>query len=499
MCNATFSSTARLALHDSKHHADKLSTTFVFFNPGSKQRRSVHTTTGKRFIPTSVPSYVPMQQPAARFPRSTGPQHMELSTPLSFRHDENFTDSSDSSASPASTDDEDCWSYEPDMPTYGQYQNRYDGQTYRSSPAQVTSIPREPPQTAILRAPPQYECRTSRKNPGEPKAWSWLTREARDHFHRYFKTLMGSWGVASDHTATCVLVSEDWRPAVPLDLMALFSVDNVPTAGSPRAWYSYQGFGTSLARAKVWFSKPRRAIDLDQLLECEGYPPMDASHLCHHEFCVVHLVYEPADVNQERNECQRRARFLRGEKRQVLVLPYRLRSCHTDIDQRAAVTALEACYHQFAVLSKAYGFPPLPYINRPRRYPFPTIEAHLPNQFSSISLDEARLVSKTLLEESAAGGKQYRPDLTCNFCVATNLKTYATIVGLWAHIINVHQDVDNSDRFEEIRRCAGLWYNYWQLHSKGGKRTNPTLVKLKEAQAEDFSWSDVLNWHLRWG
>ncbi|KAL8819220.1 MAG: hypothetical protein Q9223_002302 [Gallowayella weberi] len=417
--------------------------------------------------------------------------------------------------SPASSDDQDSSSSEPETRTYAPHHTQRHGQRRESALTPSILETSLPEQTTILKAPPQYECRTSRRNPGEPKAWCWITREASDHFHDYFKALMASWGVTSDHTATCVLLSEDWRPAVPLDLMALFSAENVPLAGSPRAWYSYRGFGTSLARAIVWFSKPRRAIDLDQFLECEEYPPMDASHLCHHEHCVVHLVYEPANVNQERSECQRRARFLRAEKRAVPEecskhnppcmmqassyppVPHAMIVPNTK--QRAAVTALEAYYHQFAVLSKAHGFPPLPYINRPRRYPFPTIEAHLPSQFSTINLEKAKLASKEMLDECTTNAKKYRPDLTCSFCVATSLKTYATIIGLWAHIINVHQDIENKNRVEEIRRCAGLWYTYWQLHSKGGKRTNPTLVKLEEAQAEDFCWSDVLNWHVRWG
>ena len=34
--NTTFNSTARLALHDSKHYINKLLTTYIFFNSGSK-------------------------------------------------------------------------------------------------------------------------------------------------------------------------------------------------------------------------------------------------------------------------------------------------------------------------------------------------------------------------------------------------------------------------------------------------------------------------------
>jgi hypothetical protein len=42
---------------------------------------------------------------------------------------------------------------------------------------------------------------------------------------------------------------------------------------------------------------------------------MDASHLCYHEHCIVHVVYESADINQNRKDCLRRALFLRQERR----------------------------------------------------------------------------------------------------------------------------------------------------------------------------------------
>ena len=103
-----------------------------------------------------------------------------------------------------------------------------------------------------------------------------------------------------------------------LNIIALFSVDNVPLAGSPRAWYSYKSFRTSLARAKVWFSKPRRAIDLDYFLEGKEFALIDASYLCYYKHCVVHLIYEKANVNQDRNNCQRRARFLRAKRKPIL-------------------------------------------------------------------------------------------------------------------------------------------------------------------------------------
>ena len=137
------------------------------------------------------------------------------------------------------------------------------------------------------------------------------------HFFHSLEALMTSWGVSLHYTGTCILVPEDWRPARPLDLMALFSVDNVPAPGSARAWYSYRDHGTTLARARAWFSAFRTGTDFDNFMGTTGYQPMDASHLCHHEHCIVHVEYEPADINQERNECARHAKFLRSDRRHI--------------------------------------------------------------------------------------------------------------------------------------------------------------------------------------
>lgn len=133
-----------------------------------------------------------------------------------------------------------------------------------------------------------------------------------------YRSLLAQWGVKPGHQGTCVLLPEDWRSAAPLDLMALFSFENRPFAGDRRAWYKHADHGTTMVRALSWFSKwPRTGLELDNFLGCGPYKPMDASHLCHHEHCILHVVYEPADINQSRKDCWRRARFLRQEGRPV--------------------------------------------------------------------------------------------------------------------------------------------------------------------------------------
>ncbi|KAL8942297.1 MAG: hypothetical protein Q9216_001741 [Gyalolechia sp. 2 TL-2023] len=510
MCNAVFNSSSRLALHQSERHLNEVSTTFVFCNPGSSRRRSVFTSTqepestrSSSFVTVGFQSQHPISPsstPASLFhPRvptfesasppsrtqmiiSGNPGAITGSGYATLPHDERTSTSEPADLSAGSLASDIRGARNLVLPISGAGQASAVHQTRPPNPR---------------RALPSYECRTSTQNPGQPKALEWLTKAAKDKFDRTCRQLMAGWGVTTRYTGTCVLVPESWRHSKPLDLMALFSIDNMPSAGSPRAWYSYSDHGTTLVRAKVWFAEPRTGLDLDNFTGSGPYKPMDASHLCHHEHCVIHVVYEPADVNQGRKECQRLARFLRAERRPVpseciLHDP----PC---MMQRAALTSLEIYYHQFAVLSRAYGLPELVPVLRPRRYMYPTFESQLPCQYLSIGPDPAELVHEEAHTELSMSPKKHRPNLTCKFCVRGNIKTFASIIGLWSHIVNIHQDVDNSIRLEEIQQSALSWWTYWDLHSRGGKRENPTLTKLEEAQAPSFGWNIVMNWSLRFG
>lgn len=140
----------------------------------------------------------------------------------------------------------------------------------------------------------------------------------RDDFYAFYHALLALWGVSLQHKGTYVLAPEEWRSAAPLNLAAMVDPHNHPPMGAPRACYSYGDHATTLARALAWYAVwPRTGADLDVFLECGPFKPMDASYLCHHEHCIVHLTYEPANFNQARKECRRRAVFLRRERKPV--------------------------------------------------------------------------------------------------------------------------------------------------------------------------------------
>ncbi|KAL9042665.1 MAG: hypothetical protein Q9180_000434 [Flavoplaca navasiana] len=340
---------------------------------------------------------------------------------------------------------------------------------------------------------PQYEPRMSKTVPGQPRALDWLTEEGKVRFTEVEDAIHSQWGRSNHYRSTCLLLCEDWRHSDPLDLMALFSPDNMPPVGSPRAKYSYKDHGVAFTRAKVWFeSVNRTAGNLDVYLNTGPFKPMDASHLCHQEHCIIHVVYEPAHINHDRSQCCSRAKFLRSEGKDVPELC----SIHVPpcLMQNAATTALEIHYQQFTVLSMANDLPlPVP-PTKPFRYPYPTFEGRLPCRFPSLIVGPADLVNKPTSEKITQ-----RPTLRCDFCTQDVLRNFATIHGFWCHIVNKHQGVENDVRLAVVRESASRWRRYWEIYSGGGKRANSTSLKLEQTTHEGFCWSDVLAWSLRWG
>ena len=144
------------------------------------------------------------------------------------------------------------------------------------------------------------------------------------------------------------------------------------------------------------------------------------------------------------------------------------------------------------MLRQAKGLPPSQPIPRPRRYQYPTFESTLPCNFSAVKLDTADLVS-----EVPPATKFGKPDLVCKLCVSTHIKAYASLIGYWTHLVHKHQDADVDERLEEVRQTAKTWGVYWENHSDGGKRGNPTMAKIQRTQDADFAWTDVLGWGLR--
>ena len=315
-CNVVFSRASSLKRHVLTCHDDVQSTTFVFCVPSSRSVRSVHS---RRKLPRSTISrgYIAVPRmllPAAQATSSTYGRAI-VSASSSFELSSTFFYSGIARAPMLLSLSSGAASQE--TPAADATQGT------RTLPfSQITHQGHVSPHVTTLGDLgdiPMYDMRQSRRTLDQPKALYWLTQEAKLKFDKSYETILTAWGRTVRQTGTCLLVPKDWRFSNPLNLMALFNFDNVPSPSASRAWYSFADHGTFLIRVMVWFSKSSRTnLDLDVFLDCAPYKSMDASHLCHHEHCIVHVVYEPADINLDRLRCCRRARFLRTEKRPVL-------------------------------------------------------------------------------------------------------------------------------------------------------------------------------------
>ena len=341
-CNATFSLLSRLKRHESKHHQGIIFTVFVHVISGFKPRKSVHRIT-RNIGP--VANHLRRHRSSAHtfseflsFSTTRASQAAHFSASVSL--------SSSSSSVPSGTSFETSVSFlsrhafpSPQLTFFkdngffkvtphifedrcGFFPNALSNPTAAHTSGSLTSMNLVERSSEVLEVlggcMSGYEARLSKRGLDQSKALEWLIQAVKEKFDGVYEILLARWGVTARHTGTCVLVLNDWRFFNPLDIMTLFSIDNVFLAGSSRAWYSHADHGTSFVRAKVWFDQASRiGLDLDVFLGCASYKLMDASHLCHHEHCIVHVVYEFADLNQDRLQCSRRARFLRGEKRSV--------------------------------------------------------------------------------------------------------------------------------------------------------------------------------------
>jgi hypothetical protein len=222
-------------------------------------------------------------------------------------------------------------------------------------------------------------------------------------------------------------------------------------------------------------------------------------------YAKVQLVFESVKENEERKECHMRAKFLPQEG---LPVPHHCtkhkhkRPC---LMQHAALTTLEVFLIQFFVLLRAKGRAPLVVPSRPRWHPYTTFEYQLPLTFcqadSAVYLQSEEMVSEVI--DSNHIGK---PELRCRFC--SGIKAFKSIIALWSHFVHQHYKqfenkvwtqivVDEQHLLEEIRRTAGSLRTYWREHSDGGKRRDPTMMKLSQVEDDNFAWSDVLEWQLR--
>jgi hypothetical protein len=228
---------------------------------------------------------------------------------------------------------------------------------------------------------------------------------------------------------------------------------------------------------------------------------MQGSHLCNHYLCIIHSIYETAEINAERKECHVYARFLR--KAGLLVPLYCDKHTPACLLQHAALTEFETLLIQFFVWRTAHSIQHPTAPPTPRWHPYPTLEFELPLKFSRILPAKEFTMEDLVVQPKPSNcGK---PELKCRFC--SRIKSFKSLIAFWGHLVHQHYDDSSNQVFdktiiettillEDIRRTANLWRTYWKECSSGGKG-NETMDKLNQVEKPQFSWAIVLSWGLR--
>jgi hypothetical protein len=226
---------------------------------------------------------------------------------------------------------------------------------------------------------------------------------------------------------------------------------------------------------------------------------MQGSHLCNYNLCIIHSVYETAEVNYERKECHAYARYIRKEG---LKVPEQCdKHFPACLLQYAGLTEFETYLIQFFVWRSANGMAPSQTPPKPRWHPYRTLKDKLPLTFVPTSSPALNLPDLDSQQRS-----QKKPEHKCPF-FPRSIKGFKSLIALWSHFVHQHYDdggsniekklIDVEDLLREIRRTAALRRVYWEEHSEGGKQCNPTMLKLNEVFKDGFSWGTVLGWDLR--
>lgn len=165
--------------------------------------------------------------------------------------------------------------------------------------------------------------------------------------------------------------------------------------------------------------------------------------------------------------------------------------------QLAVLTTLEAINIQGSVFYSGAGEPHEPRPQRPRQHRYPTFETRLPVSFAAHGTYSGPM--QTALRGNTVGigpGRLPKPDLCCPFCTSAR-RSFNSVVGLWAHIVQVHSEEGDAERAAAVRASAREWQKYWLAMGSVPPASSPTVSKVTQALGPGFSWADVQSWDLR--
>lgn len=92
-------------------------------------------------------------------------------------------------------------------------------------------------------------------------------------------------------------------------------------------------------------------------------------------------------------------------------------------------------------------------------------------------------------------GRLPKPNLCYPFYISAR-RAFNSVVGLWAHIMQIHKEEGDAERAAAVRSSAGEWQEYWLARGSLPPASSPTVLKVTQALGPAFSWADVESWGL---
>ena len=254
---------------------------------------------------------------------------------------------------------------------------------------------------------------------------------------------------------------------------------------------------------KIWFKKN---VKLNNFFDCDLYQFMKIFHLCHHNRCLIHVIYEFTNNMKNRKICFQSTKYLRC---QILNIFDRCNQhdsfCLLQINN-SNMLLIEISFiwqHVVLIFVKTY-FIQLDIFFRARYFEFESFFDKF--AFHSYFIFETQLFlcwkifefvinvnSNHLIHEFSNFVIAKKFALLCKFCRESN--RFAIIFELWNHIVHEHQNVDVQRRLKKIKQTTSFWQFYWKYLIQN--RKNFTINMLTQIRFDEFCWKNVIAWKLR--
>ena len=161
-----------------------------------------------------------------------------------------------------------------------------------------------------------YDIKMLSKISSQFKKIKWFFVAAKKIFDNHHNHRFVEWNVKFIHKNICVLMFKNWKNFDSMKLLNLFDFDNCSTTQTTRLRYQYENHCIFYAKIVTWFFQfSKLNFELNNFMNNRYYQFMNVFHICHHNICINHEIYESIHINHVRKTCCETTKKLRREKK----------------------------------------------------------------------------------------------------------------------------------------------------------------------------------------